>query len=87
MPKAPDKTSFIDTFAPPIALLVKLGSVIVHVDEYTGGKGHPHDLEAIKSLLGDRDVQAWLASMDAKGFLPIRRDGFRYKEPSGLQEF
>ena len=80
--KRPDKTSTVDTYAPPIALLVKLGSIVVHADEYVGGNGHQFDLDAIKALVADREVLAWLASMDTKAFLPIRRDGIRYKDPA-----
>lgn len=82
MPKAPDKSSMVDTFAPPIALLVKLGSIAVHVDEFTSSGGHEYDLTALKQLIADREVRAWLASMDDKSFLPVRRDGIRYKDPA-----
>lgn len=80
MAKSPEKTGLVDTYAPPIALLVKLGSIVVHADEYVSGSGHEFDLQAIKSLVADREVLAWLASMDAKAFLPVRRDGIRYKD-------
>lgn len=80
--KRPDKTGMVDTYAPPIALLVKLGSIVVHVDEALSNHGHPFDIEALKALAADRDVQAWLAAMDAAAFLPIRRDGIRYKDPA-----
>lgn len=78
--KAPDKTGMIDTYAPPIALLVKLGSIAVYAGEYVGGDGHDFDLQAIKALVADREVRAWLAAMDAAAFLPIRRDRIRYKD-------
>jgi hypothetical protein len=63
----------VDTFAPPIGLLCKLGSIVVHVDEGCGEGGHAFDWSAVGSLIADREVQDWLASMDAKGFLPKRR--------------
>lgn len=78
--KRPTKASLVDTYAPPIALLVKLGSIAVHVDEALSNQGHQFDIEALKPLLADREVQAWLASMDNKAFLPLRRDGIRYKD-------
>jgi len=80
--KRPDKTNMIDTYAPPIALLAKLGSIAVHVDEALSNHGHPFDVEALKALTADREVQAWLASMDASGFVPVRRDGIRYHKPA-----
>ena len=78
--KRPNRTNVVDTYAPPIALLVKLGSIAVHVDEAMSNQGHPFDIEALKALTADRQVQAWLASMDAAAFLPVRRDGIRYKD-------
>lgn len=80
--KRPDRTGMIDTYAPPIALLVKLGSIVVHADEAVSDGSHQFDTAAIKSLVSDREVQAWLASMDAASFLPVRRDGIRYKDPA-----
>lgn len=80
--KTPTKTNLVDTYAPPIALLVKLGSIVVHADEAVSDGSHQFDIAAIKSLVADREVQAWLAAMDAASFLPVRRDGIRYKDPA-----
>ena len=64
----------VDVYAPPVRLLAKLGSIIVHVDEGCGEKGHAFDWSAVGSLIADREVQEWLAGMDAKGLLPLKRD-------------
>lgn len=64
----------VDTFAPPIGLLAKLGSIIVHVDEGSGAGGHQFDWSAVGSLIADREVQDWLVGMDGAGLLPKRRD-------------
>lgn len=40
-----------DPLKPSCGLLVKLGSIAVHVDEMISGKGHVFDKVAIKSLL------------------------------------
>lgn len=76
--QSPTKTGssirgMVDVFAPPVALLCKLGSIAVHVDEAAGKGGHEFDWVAIRSLLADREVQEWLAGMDAKGLLPKKR--------------
>ena len=63
----------VDTFAPSVGLLCKLGSIVVHVDESAGEGGHEFDWAAIRSLLVDREVQEWLIGMDAKGLLPKKR--------------
>lgn len=56
-----------------ITLLVKLGSLAVHVDEYLSPDGHPFDLEAIRQILNDAEVTDWLAEMDKLAFLPRKR--------------
>ena len=63
-----------DVYAPPVRLLAKLGSIVVHVDEGHGEGGHRFDWAAVGSLIADREVQEWLEGMDAKGLLPKRRD-------------
>lgn len=62
-----------DPLTPNVALLVKLGSLIVHFDEGTSNNGHPFDQAAIESLLGDPEVQQWLISMQKMAFLPMKR--------------
>lgn len=63
----------VDCFAPSLSLLIKLGSIAVHADEALGEGGHQFDIEAMKPLLADREVQDWIASMTAKAFLPVKR--------------
>jgi hypothetical protein len=63
-----------DTFlAPSPALLVKLGSIIVHADEFTSGDGHEFDLGAMKVLLADPAVKAWIADGTKRALLPLKR--------------
>lgn len=76
--KSPTKASsavrqMVDCFAPPVGLLAKLGSIIVHVDEAAGEGGHEFDWVAIRSLMADREVQEWLVAMGNKGLLPKKR--------------
>jgi len=54
-----------------LSLAVKLGSLAVHADEITTAKAHPLDKEAIRSLVDDPEVVAWINSMGA--FLPVKR--------------
>lgn len=58
---------------PSISLLIKLGSIVVHADEYTSAGSHDVDREAIRSGLMDDDVQAWIAEMTKLAFLPLKR--------------
>lgn len=62
-----------DALQPEVRLLTKLGSMIVHADEFMGAGGHEFDLEAFRSLLADPDVAGWLDSMRAMALLPLKR--------------
>ena len=52
-------------------LLMKLGSIIVHSDEFLSPKGHEFDRLAILSGLADKEVQQWIIDMGV--YLPVKR--------------
>jgi hypothetical protein len=58
---------------PSLQLLVKLGSLVIHYQEATGPKRHPLDMDAIRSIEGEPDVQEWISEMTKRGFLPVKR--------------
>lgn len=58
---------------PSISLLCKLGSIAVHAEEGTSKKGHEFDITALKSLLMDAEVMAWLKAMDDLALIPKKR--------------
>lgn len=62
-----------DALKPPVTLLVKLGSIAVHVEELLSPAGHDYDREAIKSLLADPEIKDWIAAMDKMAFMPKKR--------------
>jgi len=62
-----------DPLAPAASLLIKLGSIAVHADEYLSPGGHPLDKVALDGLLRDPEVVAWRKAMDAMAFLPVKR--------------
>lgn len=62
-----------DPLQPNAALLVKLGSLIVHLEEAQSSKGHQFDLAAIIALQQDPDVMAWVAAMHTLALLPVKR--------------
>lgn len=62
-----------DPFKPSISLLVKLGSIAVHVDELLSPAGHDVDKYALNSLLIDREVVEWRQQMDKLAMLPVKR--------------
>ena len=70
-----------------LSLEIKLGSIAVHADELLSPTdnptliaegGHTVDRDAIKSLLSDPEVRAFLSDMEKGCFLPLRRDDVRY---------
>lgn len=62
-----------DPLKPSVALLVKLGSVIIHQEEKASAKGHYMDQFALDTVRNDPDVVQWIGQMQARGFLPLKR--------------
>jgi len=60
-----------DPMKPPLSLLVKLGSAVVHAEELLSPAGHKFDHIALNQLLRDPEVVEWMKAMGA--FLPVRR--------------
>lgn len=58
---------------PNASTLIKIGSLIVHYQEWNSDDGHPLDLSAIKQLENDDEVKQWLDEMDKQGWLPKKR--------------
>lgn len=73
--KADDPKDLIETSN---SLLCKLGSLAVHADEYLAPLAHGFDRDAIKSLLADPEVAAFLHGLDSMSLLPLKRSGGRY---------
>ena len=63
----------VDMYNPPIRLLCKLGSIIVHADEGSGASAHEFDWVTLRSMLADPEVREWLDAMGKAGFLPVKR--------------
>ena len=59
---------------PSVALLCKLGSIIVHIDEGFSKDGHLFDMVALQTLITDPEVRAWLTQMDSMAMLPRKRN-------------
>jgi len=62
-----------DPLKPDAALLCKLGSILVHVEEHGGETGVEIDMDPVKLLLNDEQVQVWLYGMNEMGLLPVKR--------------
>ena len=62
-----------DPLQPSAQLLIKLGSIIVHADEFTSDGGHELDLGAMRGVMSDPEVKEWLEQMNSMAFLPVKR--------------
>jgi hypothetical protein len=60
-----------DPLKPSVALLSKIGSIVVHAEEMLSAKGHEYDRQAILSGLQDPELREWIKAMGA--FLPQKR--------------
>lgn len=57
----------------PMTLLLKLGSIARHAEEYFGPTSSEVDRGAIESLLADPEVVEWMKAADASALLPVKR--------------
>ena len=62
-----------DALKPSPALLCKLGSIAVHVEEMMSADGHAYDKIALDALINDPDVQAWIEAMNKMAMVPRKR--------------
>lgn len=62
-----------DPLAPLPMLLYKLGSIVVHVEQFLSPQGHPVDKAALEDLLRDPEVQDWLDDMGRQALVQVKR--------------
>ncbi len=63
-----------DPFKPSPAILCKLASIAVHTDEMLSPHGHHFDKAALRSVITDSDVAAWIKQMTDMGMAPVKRN-------------
>lgn len=63
----------MNALTPSAGVLIKLGSLAVHVEEMLSDDGHPFDVSAIKALLSDPELQEWFAAMNKLALLLVKR--------------
>lgn len=62
-----------DPLKPSPALLIAIGSLVVHYEELNSPDGHAFDKTAIDALRNQPEVQAWFEEMNRMAFLPVKR--------------
>jgi hypothetical protein len=55
----------------PISLALRLASVVVHADEWTTTGKHDFDFIALRKLIEDDEVTAWIKSLGP--LAPVKR--------------
>ena len=60
-----------DTVKMKLSLVIKLVSIVVHVDELRSPKGHVLDMVALKPLLSDPEVMEFVKDMGV--LAPLKR--------------
>ena len=58
---------------PITSLVVKLASLARHAEELLEGSGHSLDVEAIRGLVSDPEVQEAFSYLDGLALLPVKR--------------
>lgn len=58
---------------PSVSVGIKLASIAVHTDELLSPAGHQLDVDAIKGLLSDPEVVAYLETLRPLALLPVKR--------------
>lgn len=63
-----------DPLKPSPTLLIKLGSIIVHMEELHSPKGNVEfDLPALNTVRNDPEVVEWFKAMNKMAMLPVKR--------------
>lgn len=63
-----------DVLKPSPQLLIKLGSLITHYQEFNSPDGHSLDKAAIDSIESESEFKEWIKGMDEMAFLPKKRN-------------
>lgn len=72
--KDPNRIELVpDPLNPPAHVLIKLGSIIVHMEEKDSARGHWMDQSALDTVRNDPAVIEWMDKMTKMAFLPVKR--------------
>ena len=63
-----------DCLHPEPSLLITLGSMIIHAEEFMSANGHPWDKQTFDTQLATPEVQAWIKQMNELALLPLKRN-------------
>lgn len=63
----------MNALQPGTALIAKVASILVHVEEGSSKGGHHWDWVAVQNLIADAEVQEWLKALGAMSLVPVKR--------------
>ena len=70
-----------DCLQPPAGVLIKIGSALIHAQEFLEPGGHPFDKQTFDTLMADVEVVAWVEEMNALALLPKKRSDSERRKP------
>jgi hypothetical protein len=65
------KTKTTSPTTPSVALLSKIGSALIHAQEFISEDRHEFDMAAFNQLMNDPEVRAWITAIGP--LLPVKR--------------
>ncbi len=72
----------MDSLNPPVTLIAKVGSILVHIEEGTEVGAHTFDWTAAQTLMKDPEVQEWIAGLRKLAFVPVKRSERAKEKPN-----
>jgi hypothetical protein len=63
----------VECLKPNPSVLIKLGSIYIHIEEAMNKKAHNFDVLALKQLLDDPELKEWIKQMDNLALIPKKR--------------
>ena len=63
----------MNALTPEPSLLAKIGSIVIHCDEFMSEESHPFDANALHTLVHDPEVVEWLQHMRTLAMIPEKR--------------
>lgn len=69
-----------DVLKPDAGLLIKLGSALIHAEEFLSPHGHPFDKNTFDTLMRDPEIIEWIKEMDKLALLPKKRSEYERRK-------
>ena len=68
-----ERIKSVEFLKPTPQLLIKIGSALVHAEEFFSIKGRPHDKIAFDAIMNSEEIREWIKEGTKEAFLPVKR--------------